>query len=178
MKNKNQLRCVFTGPGNTGKSTVIRELKKHLEKDNTVRIYEETARQVLQLGYRDMAQFQKTISFLEDLRLKEIENDMSDVLLIDRTAMDGLIYSIFNMDSNVPITMNQKGRGDYDLVILFTEVFKETQTEQFAHYNDGRLLKLFRDVFGFLYGDKMVEFKNAWDIEEIKALIDNKLKGW
>lgn len=175
------MKIVFAGPGNTGKSTIIKELQERFEKDGRiVKVYNETAREVLKLWFKDMALFQWAISKLEDERLVELKEDIADVILIDRTAMDWLIYSIFNMDSGCPITMNQTGRGEYDVVILFTEVFKETQTKQFAHYNDGRLLKLFRDVFGFLYGDKMYEFRNAGDVEEIKKMIDFSLnnKWW
>lgn len=184
--NKKQFRCAFTGPWNTGKSTIIKKLSEELSYsiwDNqwcdpkTVSVYPETARKVLdEKGFGSMSQFQQTISALEDERLKELENDTADVLLIDRTCMDGLVYSIFNLDNEFPITFNQSSKGDYDLVVLFTEAFKETQTEEFAHYNDdGSLVKLFRDVLWFLYGDKVVEFKNAWDIRQIKNLIYNKL---
>ena len=36
-----------------------------------------------------------------------------------------MVYSIFNLDNEFPITFNQSSKGDYDLVILFTEAFKE-----------------------------------------------------
>ena len=190
--NKNQLKIAFTWPGNTGKSTIIQKLAEDLSysisdsgiewnemsnnnrwcKPKTVSVYPETARKVLDdKWFGSMSQFQQNISALEDERLKEIAKDTADILLIDRTCMDGLVYSIFNLDQWFPIRMNQESKGDYDLVILFTEEFKKTQTEQFEHYNDGSLVELFRNIMKFLYGDKVYEFKNWGDITEIKKLI-------
>jgi len=185
MKQNNQVRIAFTGPWNTGKSTIIKKLEEDLSKsvnDNQwcdpkkVSIYPETARQVLDLiawGDFDMSDFQKKISKLEDNRLLEIEQDTADILLIDRTCMDWLVYSIFNVWEWYPIRMNQDSKWDYDLVILFTEEFKKTQTEEFSHYNDDRLVDLFRNIMRFLYWDKVVEFKNWWDIKDIKKVIYN-----
>lgn len=183
----NQLKVAFEWPGNTGKSTIIKKLAEDLSYsigDNqwcnpkTVSIYPETARKVLdEKWFGSMSQFQQSISALEDERLKELEQDTADVLLIDRTCMSWLVYSIFNLDQWFPIRMNQESKGDYDLVILFTEEFKKTQTEQFEHYNDGSLVELFRNMMKFLYWDKVHEFRNAEDIKDIKRLIYNKMKS-
>ena len=196
MQKSNQIRVAFTWPWNTGKSTIINKLKEELSnsigdnqwcKEYNVTVYPETARTILddEKLYKDcvtdwefnMARFQANVSDLEDLRAEQIKEDTSEILLIDRTAMDWLVYSIFNLENWMVMRYNQDNIWEYDLVILFTEAFKETQTEQFAHYNDDRLVKLFKNIINYVYWDKVVEFKNAWDIKDIKKLIYSKLNN-
>lgn len=190
MWNPNQLKIAFTWPGNTWKTTILNHLTERISwlnrgtngglwKTFSVSKYEETARQILEeKGFDDMGEFQREISKREKERLELVKQDTSDVLLFDRTAMDGLIYAIANLENWVPIQLQQTDAGDYDLVILFTEAFKQTNTEQFKHYNDDRLVNLFRTLIKYIYGDKVVEFKNAWEMNKIKSLIYEKIGAY
>jgi hypothetical protein len=45
-----------------------------------------------------MQEFQNEISERENQRLELVKQDTADVLLFDRTAMDSLVYSIFNLE--------------------------------------------------------------------------------
>lgn len=187
MWNPNQFKIAFTWPGNTWKTTILNHLAERISwlnrgtngelgKTFSVSKYEETARQILEeKGFDDMGEFQREISEREKERLELVKQDTSDVLLFDRTAMDGLIYAIVNLENWVPIQLQQTDAGDYDLVILFTEAFKQTNTEQFKHYNDDRLVNLFRTLIKYIYGDKVVEFRNAWEMNKIKSLIYEKI---
>lgn len=185
--NPNQFKIAITGPWNTGKTTLLNQLYERIGNINrwtntelgktfTVSKYEETARQVLEeKGFHNMQEFQDEISERENLRLEQVKQDTADVLLFDRTAMDSLVYSIFNLEKWIPVKLQQTSPWDYDLVLLFTEAFKETNTEQFQHYNDQKLVDLFRSLIKHIYGDKVVEFKNASEYNKIKALIYEKI---
>lgn len=184
---KIQFKIAITWPWNTGKTTILNHLAENISKLtkwmnneiwDTFRVskYEETARQILEeKGFSDMQEFQKDISTREKERLELVKQDTSDVLLFDRTAMDCLAYSIFNFENWVPIHYPEMEVGNYDLVILFTEAFKQTNTEQFKHYNDDRLVNLFTSLIKYFYWDKVVEFKNASELEKIKSIIYQKL---
>ena len=188
IKNEKKITIAFTWPWNTWKSTVIKKLEKDLllmlRKEwiewnrinkGSIAIYPETARLVLDSinDEFDMWEFQNKISALEDKRVTEIKNDMSDVLLLDRTSVDWVMYSVFNMMQGYPIWLNQNHIGEYDLIILFTEEFKRTNTEQFAHYNDERLVELFRMLMNYVYKGKVVEFANASEYDNILKTIES-----
>ena len=182
MNKENQLRVAFTWPGNTWKSTVINWLRDSLSKMFNVSVYEETARSVLDKNKDsewifDMEWFQWEICRLENERVEKMKEDMADILLIDRTSLDWLVYSIFNLKNWNWLNLNQKDIADYDLVILFTETFKQTNTPQFAHYNDDKLVDLFRTVMRYVYGDKLVEFWNWSEFHDIRErILIEKLK--
>lgn len=188
MKEKNnQFKIAITGPWNTWKTTILNQLAERISNINrgtnvelgktfTVSKYEEVARQILdEKGFTTMQEFQDEISERENQRLEQVKQDTADVLLFDRTAMDSLVYSIFNLEKGIPVQLHQTSPGDYDLVLLFTEAFKQTNTEQFQHYNDQKLVELFRSLIKHIYGDKVVEFRNASELNKIKALIYEKI---
>lgn len=166
--NKNQLRCAFTWPGNTGKSTIIQKLAEDLSYSigdnkwcdpNTVSVYPETARKVLDdKWFGSMSQFQQSISALEDERLKEIAKDTADILLIDRTITDWSIYQLFNT-----WLIWEVKRWSYDLVVLFTSPIKETNTKQFEHYNSEILIDMFKSIIKHEYWDIVLECKNGME---------------
>jgi hypothetical protein len=99
----------------------------------------------------NMSEFQEQISVLEEERVALIREDIAEVILVDRTSVDGLVYSIFNLHLGVGLNLNQKEIAYYDIVVLFTEGFKDTMTEQFSHYNDERLVELFRTIMKYIY---------------------------
>lgn len=188
MKEKNnQFKIAITGPWNTWKTTILNQLAERISNINrgtnvelgktfTVSKYEEVARQILdEKWFTNMQEFQDEISERENQRLEQVKQDTADVLLFDRTAMDSLVYSIFNLEKGIPVQLHQTSPGDYDLVLLFTEAFKQTNTEQFQHYNDQKLVELFRSLIKHIYGDKVVEFRNASELNKIKALIYEKI---
>lgn len=188
MKEKNnQFKIAITWPWNTWKTTILNQLAERISNINrgtnvelgktfTVSKYEEVARQILdEKGFTNMQEFQDEISERENQRLEQVKQDTADVLLFDRTAMDSLVYSIFNLEKGIPVQLHQTSPGDYDLVLLFTEAFKQTNTEQFQHYNDQKLVELFRSLIKHIYGDKVVEFRNASELNKIKALIYEKI---
>lgn len=188
MKEKNnQFKIAITWPWNTWKTTILNQLAERISNINrgtnvelgktfTVSKYEEVARQILdEKWFTTMQEFQDEISERENQRLEQVKQDTADVLLFDRTAMDSLVYSIFNLEKGIPVQLHQTSPGDYDLVLLFTEAFKQTNTEQFQHYNDQKLVELFRSLIKHIYGDKVVEFRNASELNKIKALIYEKI---
>lgn len=188
MKEKNnQFKIAITWPWNTWKTTILNQLAERISNINrgtnvelgktfTVSKYEEVARQILdEKWFTNMQEFQDEISERENQRLEQVKQDTADVLLFDRTAMDSLVYSIFNLEKGIPVQLHQTSPGDYDLVLLFTEAFKQTNTEQFQHYNDQKLVELFRSLIKHIYWDKVVEFKNASEYNKIKALIYEKI---
>lgn len=188
MKEKNnQFKIAITWPWNTWKTTILNQLAERISNINrgtnvelgktfTVSKYEEVARQILdEKWFTNMQEFQDEISERENQRLEQVKQDTADVLLFDRTAMDSLVYSIFNLEKGIPVQLHQTSPGDYDLVLLFTEAFKQTNTEQFQHYNDQKLVELFRSLIKHIYGDKVVEFRNASELNKIKALIYEKI---
>lgn len=188
MKEKNnQFKIAITWPWNTWKTTILNQLAERISNINrgtnvelgktfTVSKYEEVARQILdEKWFTNMQEFQDEISERENERLELVKQDTADVLLFDRTAMDSLVYSIFNLEKGIPVQLHQTSPGDYDLVLLFTEAFKQTNTEQFQHYNDQKLVELFRSLIKHIYGDKVVEFRNASELNKIKALIYEKI---
>lgn len=185
--NPNQFKIAITGPWNTWKTTLLNQLYERISNINrgtntelgktfTVSKYEEVARQILdEKWFSTMQEFQNEISERENQRLELVKQDTADVLLFDRTAMDSLVYSIFNLEKWIPVQLQQTSPWDYDLVLLFTEAFKQTNTEQFQHYNDQKLVELFRSLIKHIYGDKVVEFKNASELNKIKSLIYEKI---
>lgn len=185
--NPNQFKIAITGPWNTGKTTLLNQLYERISTINrgtntelgktfTVSKYEEVARQILdEKWFTNMQEFQNEISERENQRLELVKQDTADVLLFDRTAMDSLVYSIFNLEKWIPVQLQQTSPWDYDLVLLFTEAFKQTNTEQFQHYNDQKLVELFRSLIKHIYWDKVVEFKNASELNKIKSLIYEKI---
>jgi len=54
-----------------------------------------------------MQEFQNEISERENKRLELVKQDTADVLLFDRTAMDSLVYSIFNLEKGIPVQLQQ-----------------------------------------------------------------------
>lgn len=185
--NPNQFKIAITGPWNTWKTTLLNQLYERISTINrwtntelgktfTVSKYEEVARQILdEKWFTNMQEFQNEISERENQRLELVKQDTADVLLFDRTAMDSLVYSIFNLEKWIPVQLQQTSPWDYDLVLLFTEAFKQTNTEQFQHYNDQKLVELFRSLIKHIYWDKVVEFKNASELNKIKSLIYEKI---
>ena len=185
--NPKQFKIAITGPWNTGKTTLLNQLYERISNINrgtnvelgktfTVSKYEEVARQILdEKWFSTMQEFQNEISERENQRLELVKQDTADVLLFDRTAMDSLVYSIFNLEKGIPVQLQQTSPWDYDLVLLFTEAFKQTNTEQFQHYNDQKLVELFRSLIKHIYWDKVVEFKNASELNKIKSLIYEKI---
>ena len=185
--NPNQFKIAITGPWNTWKTTLLNQLYERISTINrgtnvelgktfTVSKYEEVARQILdEKWFSTMQEFQNEISERENKRLELVKQDTADVLLFDRTAMDSLVYSIFNLEKWIPVQLQQTSPWDYDLVLLFTEAFKQTNTEQFQHYNDQKLVELFRSLIKHIYWDKVVEFKNASELNKIKSLIYEKI---
>ena len=185
--NPNQFKIAITGPWNTWKTTLLNQLYERISNINrgtntelgktfTVSKYEEVARQILdEKWFTNMQEFQNEISERENQRLELVKQDTADVLLFDRTAMDSLVYSIFNLEKWIPVQLQQTSPWDYDLVLLFTEAFKQTNTEQFQHYNDQKLVELFRSLIKHIYWDKVVEFKNASELNKIKSLIYEKI---
>lgn len=185
--NPNQFKIAITWPWNTWKTTLLNQLYERISNINrgtntelgktfTVSKYEEVARQILdEKWFSTMQEFQNEISERENQRLELVKQDTADVLLFDRTAMDSLVYSIFNLEKWIPVQLQQTSPWDYDLVLLFTEAFKQTNTEQFQHYNDQKLVELFRSLIKHIYWDKVVEFKNASELNKIKSLIYEKI---
>ena len=90
---KNHKITVFSGPGNTGKSSLIEELNKNWE----YKVFKEIARQHFDKA-DNMKEFQKVILENERKRLFELfaYTGKKDIL-IDRTFSDNLVYLYWNI---------------------------------------------------------------------------------
>lgn len=167
---------VFSGNANTGKTTALEVCKQQLLKNNAkanIKIFEETARIYLNTHTApiDIYEFQKYIRTQEQLRLQELEHlkktDTYDYVIIDRTILDGIIYSYRNMLqgklTSIDFLNNQhhiieKSRELYDHIIFFQKPFKTNI--RFDSYNNPELNGIFEHSLLSFYGEKIMIYEN------------------
>lgn len=140
----------FSWVGNTGKTSLIEwhdgeyGLMHWLQEEwLSVRYLPEIARSVWAGSKEklDMDAFQQEISDREYERSKRIKNNKKkyDVLLVDRTYADNMVYMFYNIVTGTikkPITYTPITGKLYDKIFFFNEPIKETTNRNFKHYND------------------------------------------
>jgi predicted ATPase len=114
MKDKNKrLRVVLAGGPCCGKSTTINELKQRGY--NTL---EETARIVIEEGIfhpsRGAGEFQEEILRRQILK----EEQIKETTFLDRSALEGMAYSLLIMNKIPKAFFNYNFHNKYDLVFL------------------------------------------------------------
>lgn len=167
----------FSGNSNTGKSTAIQFLYDYMQKhspDKKVLLMNESARTYIdQQGgvVDDVDAFQLYVYQQETKRLKRLQelrkSGEYDLVLIDRTAWDGMIYSYWNMMngtmgairfSDHPYNGLAISKKLYDHVVFFTTPIKKDS--RFDHYNNEYINQLFTLSITYFYGEKVLTYTN------------------
>lgn len=171
------INVAFSWPWNTGKTTLIKEIKE-LFADKDVLVLEETAREeLLNVWTSDIWKLQQRIQLRERERaeyIKWLNKETYDLLLIDRTWIDQLAYLFFNMiNKKITSPVEQVDMWDiYDLIIVLDTPIKNTWTEWLQHYNDWMVSDLMSSAVKWRFWDKAILFSNAKeDWEKIKQLL-------
>jgi hypothetical protein len=118
-----------------------------------------------------MYDFQTYIFRQEVARLHEIERmarqDEYDLVFIDRTAMDGMIYSYRNIISGEMERMDfasnhyeliSLSKQLYDHVVFFTTPIHIDK--RFANYNNEHINAIFEHSIKWFYGDRVTTYTN------------------
>lgn len=123
IKEKNKKRIVLTGGPCCGKTTTIDEIRRRGHN-----VLDETARVVIQEGVyhpsKNVEEFQNEI-----LRRQILQEDQtSEIAFLDRSALDGVAYSLLFLGKIPKEFSNHNLTNRYDLVFLL---------DRFALKNDG-----------------------------------------
>lgn len=169
---------VFSGNSNTGKTTAINFLYEKFVTEypnkKVVKMHE-SAREFInqQEGgiIKDVHEFETFIIQEESKRLQDLkdikEHNTYDFVFIDRTWLDAIIYSYWNLingninridyvhDYHQILTT---GRDLYDRVIFFTTPIKIDK--RFPIYNNEHINAVFEHSVRFRYGDKVIIYTN------------------
>jgi len=135
----------------------------------------ETAREYIDANWwgkvDDVHAMQVFIAGLEKKRIermKEIkEKNLADLVFVDRTAMDCMVYTYWNLINN---NLNKvdffeeyhqvltDSRDVYDKIVFFTTPIKIDN--RFPIYNNEHINKVFEHSFKFFYGEKVITYTN------------------
>lgn len=169
---------VFAWNSNTWKTTAIHYLKERygkLHPDIRIELMNETAREYIDAHWwwlvEDVHAMQVFIAGLEKKRIermKEIkEKNLADLVFVDRTAMDCMVYTYWNLVNN---NLNRvdffddyhkvlcDSRDVYDKIVFFTTPIKIDN--RFPIYNNEHINKVFEHTFKYFYGDKVITYTN------------------
>lgn len=169
---------VFSWVGNTGKTSAIDLLRSSfLEKDPNARILvlHETAIEYISkiwLESVDRKKMQAHIAQTEKERidfLVEMKRiDHYDYVLVDRTYVDGLLYTYWNVllwhsaDMNYYITdkdYKKISKDLYDHIIFFSQPIKPDLL--FQDYNHQEFGEIFYQTIQFIYWEKVLLLDNS-----------------
>jgi len=169
---------VFSGNSNTGKTTAINFLydtftQRYPEK-KVKKIHESARIYIDQHGggnIEDVHEFERFIINEETKRLKDLakikQQHEYDLIFIDRTWLDAVIYSYRNLINGnitwIDYVSNYheilvQGRELYDHVIFFTTPIK--QDNRFPIYNNEHINAVFEHSIRFWYGEKVIVYTN------------------
>ena len=152
------MKIALSWVGNTGKSTIINELKKTDLKQTL--FYDETARKNFHL-LPDVKKIQEQININEIERLFDLKTETRDCI-IDRTFEDNIVYAA---NSWVDVLYTTLDQTIYDIVILFTQPIHISNNKNFRHHNKDRFVEQFNDSILSKYWDIVIEMKN-WKIDK------------
>ena len=140
----------FSGIGNTGKSTIIKKIKKKYENDMSVIVLWENARDAIkEVGMEDRAKLQQTIFDLEETRAERLKEHAHeyDLVLVDRPRTDQLAYlqyNIVNWYITEPVAIKTIDYKGYDHIITFFAPIKKSRN--FVDYYKG-----YEQITSFIY---------------------------
>ncbi len=167
----------FSGNSNTGKTSAINYLKDHygtLHPELKIHLLGETAREYIELHnwvVDDVHAFEEYIIAREQERLAELksikENNTYDLVFIDRTSLDAIIYSYRNLINGDlhridyvqdydPILKLSKSL--YDNVVFFTTPIKVDS--RFPIYNNEHINAIFEHSIRYYYDPKVIVYTN------------------
>ena len=142
--------------------------------DKKIKIFDETARQYIDAhGWviEDVHDFETFIIKQETERLQELthikETQSYDLVFIDRTWLDAIIYSYRNLIngniSRIDYVENYheilaQGKALYDNVVFFTTPIKIDS--RFAIYNNEHINAIFEHSIRFWYAHKVIIYPN------------------
>ena len=138
----------FSWPWNTGKSTAIDTIaeQKRIQWHNVIVLWEIARDAFSAVNPEDMSMFQRKIYYAEEQRINEIlrmqEQEVCDILLVDRTWADQLAYLIFNLMRGkilTPVPVQSMATDIYDGVIVLDTPIKQNTREEFLQYNNQEL---------------------------------------
>jgi AAA domain len=168
----------FSWNSNTGKSTAIHMLYEqfsHRYPNKKIKIFEETAREYIDAhGWwmiDDVHDFETYIINQETKRLEELklikETKSHDLVFIDRTGLDAIIYSYRNLiNGNIARidyvenyhSVLQSWKQLYDFVVFFTTPIKIDR--RFPIYNNEHINAIFEHSVRFWYEEKVITYTN------------------
>lgn len=172
----------FSGLTNTGKSTetqwdgIRQSIATEVENDWwRCLVYEETARELFFLlpsednGIKDLTIFQTAIRAKEQERLKELDARKKAwgnyTVIVDRPYNDSVLFNAYNrtvgLSSLEDTWFVDYSDKVYDLVILFTEPYKDNG--RLEQYNNDEFANMFVKWTVDKYWDKVLQFKNNAD---------------
>lgn len=168
----------FSGNSNTGKTSAIHFLHdSFIKKDPSkkIKIFHETAREYIDTHgggeIKDVHAFECFIIEQEIHRLREIQqikkNNTYDLVFIDRTSLDPIIYSYRNLiNGNINridyvdnyqevLTLSQ---SIYDHVVFFTTPIKIDN--RFPIYNNDHINAIFEHSIRYRYSKNVIIYTN------------------
>lgn len=94
------MKLAFTGSHSTGKTTLIREIEKHVPYHTTIKCVTEVARKIIRRGYllNNEATEASYVHYINDQLNEEHDITSYDFFFSDRTLLDPLAYMIANKD--------------------------------------------------------------------------------
>lgn len=169
------LKIAFSWPGNTWKSTLIKNLFCREFFDRKVSYYSEVARKILDENENLSRQEFQTRIYAEELsRLLHLKNNKGDIALIDRTITDNGIYAEFLKSKGIIDDLPWPTISfDYDKVFFFGEPFKKSKN--FPEYDEQEFIDYFRTRIEEFYPDA-VFLSNGSEIERVREEIKNLLE--
>lgn len=173
----------FTGVANTGKTTALEVMEKILKKDHPELRYkilgENAMKYISQHGWHtvDRNALQNRNGREEQKRLDTLlarrQQKKYDVVIVDRTYVDGVIYTMrntlleLNVSNEVYITDRkyiQLSKKLYDTVIYFhTPILQDMIMQETNHPSFN---KIFWASISLHYEEKLIEFANCIAFEK------------
>ncbi len=168
----------FSGNSNTWKTSAIHYLKDHYgakHPDLKIHLLHETAREFINENggwiVEDVHAFEKYIIDQEIKRMETLEkikkDQLYDLVFIDRTAMDPIIYSYWNMVNGsldrIDFVDNfqdilQRSKIVYDHVVFFTTPIKIDN--RFPIYNNEHINAIFEHTIRYWYKEIVLVYTN------------------
>jgi thymidylate kinase len=167
----------FSGNSNTGKTSAMRFVYDYYAEhhpEQKILLLGESAREYIEAhgGMIDNQRnfqsyvFQQEIARLDHLQQLR-ETDEYDIVCIDRTTMDGMIYSYWNMISGYlgaidfvedHYVLVERSKELYDQVIFFSTPIHVDR--RFENYNNDHINAIFEHSIKWFYGDKVTTYTN------------------
>lgn len=167
----------FSWVWNTGKTSAMSTIQEAIRFKNTnarVMILPETAMEyIMKVGLQnvDRDAMQAYISEKEKNRLLDLkkwkDEDAYDYVIVDRTYMDGIVYTYWNILLWYPVNMNvyindneyrALSKEVYDHIVFFSQPIIPDLL--FQDYNSEHFVSIFSETIRHMYGNKVFALEN------------------